>query len=130
MKPDSSIQTSLFRVICGIYGWRRGKTYLYIGQSRNIFRRLFGYNHATINVVETCKDNDTIDIWYCQPFELDTLESALIKLLKPKYNKRLPKNSRAICKHCKNDYKISPDGAVFCSEACFSAYVENESAKR
>lgn len=134
MQPHKSISTTIFKVICGIYGWKRNNEYLYIGMSLNIFKRLS--THSVVGIIEDFKDDDKIDIWYCKREELCNLETKLIEHFKPKYNKTNPLNTYRIrhgqigkqllfiCEWCKEEYLGRSDGSVFCSEKCLKEYIE------
>ena len=79
MQPNATIPANILLHSC-VYGWRRGKKYLYIGQSISLIRRL-KHHHK----VEP-EDKDKIDIWFCCQSELLNFERAMIKKYNPEYN--------------------------------------------
>lgn len=62
-----------------IYFLCDGKKILYVGQSKNLYQRLFQH-------IESGKRFNRILYFYVQPNELDSVELKLIKALKPPLN--------------------------------------------
>lgn len=92
LSPSTSISFNDFKPYI-VYGWRRDKVYLYIGQSRRFLRRVTSGHHI-IGVKESVRQTDRLDIWFCVSKEdLNTVESALIKYHKPKYNNEVSKGN-------------------------------------
>jgi len=80
--PDERRSTkSLFRTFC--YGWFRYPNYLYVGQTTKGLQRI--YLHDVLNKVEPFQETDEIHFWYCNPRDIEGLETFLIKSLKPFY---------------------------------------------
>lgn len=70
----------------GIYIWKRGEEFLYIGKSYKLIHRVV--THTIIDKVEDLKPDDIIEFHYFKRAELDVIEMELIRKHKPKYNVR------------------------------------------
>ena len=113
-----------------VYGWRRGKKYLYIGVSDDVRKRVL--THNIIGRVEKVLENDTIDIWYPKDGEsICDLEESLINRFKPKYNvadvvygrnvswkKRDTTKKIIICAMCGKEFMQKRYWQRWCSKRC------------
>ena len=112
-----------------VYGWRRGKKYLYIGVSEDVRKRVS--THNIIGRVEKVLENDTIDIWYPKDGEkICDLEESLINRFKPKYNvadvvygrnvswKRDTTKKVIICAMCGKEFMQKRYWQRWCSKRC------------
>jgi predicted GIY-YIG superfamily endonuclease len=119
-QPDSAIQADVYigLVRPGVYGWRRGSDYLYIGCSANLLGRIS--NHNVIGKVETFLNTDVIDFW----FESQTyyeLEKALVREFRPKYNvEHLLEESYSerACLMCKKMFMPKRRWQKYCKPEC------------
>lgn len=68
---------------CGIYVLYEDRTCLYVGQSKQLIRRV--RQHRSLGVILF----NRVEIKLCEPEELDTLEFHTIRELQPKLNQTL-----------------------------------------
>jgi|SRR3990172_6277688 len=74
----------------GVYSWRRGNNYLYIGKSYKLIHRIL--NHDIIGVVEDLLPDDIIEFLPLGRDEIEVAEKQLIRKYNPKYNKYFNQN--------------------------------------
>lgn len=80
-----------FKIATGpcLYGWKRGQSWLYIGQSSNGLKRIMDKRHQALGV-HPIEDDDQIFIWHLPRAKnkhiLLLIEEALIGYYKPLYN--------------------------------------------
>ena len=115
-----------------VYGWRRGKRYLYIGISQNVFRRI--NTHNIIGKVESVLPDDTIDLWFVpKGMNAYEYERFLIMKFEPTYNVaeiayggHVEYNNRdrtkrdVICPMCKKVFRQKRYWQKWCSNDCAS----------
>jgi hypothetical protein len=87
-RPDFSLSPSFWRKIwkqhC-VYGWRRGRTYLYVAYTESVMRRLSYHN--IIDQVERVRTGDSVDLWFfATAGQARTFEMRLIKKFRPYYS--------------------------------------------
>lgn len=69
-----------------VYAWTRGKQWLYVGQSDNVYVRIL--RHPVINTSEPVLETDKITLWPCiSVSEARKLEREFIVERRPKYNR-------------------------------------------
>lgn len=93
-EPDKVMRTkNILRFLRpGVYGWRRGHEYLYIGYSRKVMVRISLHNLVG---EDRLRSKDAIDFWFCNSEEeAMRLEPELIGKYSPKYNILKPSNPR------------------------------------
>lgn len=73
--------------IIGVYAWRRGDEWLYIGMSDSVFRRINDRHHVINRLEEVIYERDEFYIYECDSlYEAEELERELIQRHRPKYN--------------------------------------------
>lgn len=69
----------------GVYAWRRGTEWLYVGMSASVYSRI--NNHDVIGKAEGVQFEDQFFVYECDNFdEAADLEIELIRKFRPKYN--------------------------------------------
>jgi predicted GIY-YIG superfamily endonuclease len=128
MKLTATLTHADFRQMTapGLYIWKRGDAYLYIGVSVRILARVA--NHNVIDRAESVLDGDIIEI-YSFPEDANFMyeeEARLTRLYKPKYSKPIyefggDKTKRElVCMICKRKFMQTRPWQKFCSIACQS----------
>jgi hypothetical protein len=112
-----------------VYGWKRGEEFLYIGQTRNGFRRLIFHN--IIGVMDVLQDDDEIIIWYTPIELLSVVESYMILQYKPKLNnyrkpKVRPRKGSKPCLVCNKSFRTKDPIRRFCSIKCKREYYKKK----
>lgn len=91
-RPSQSISITNLLALNGpgVYAWKRGDGYLYVGCCGNFLARL--YQHNVIARTEPILESDEIVIWPVADHDEGlAFERYLIRTHKPKYNKNLIK---------------------------------------
>lgn len=99
------------------YGWKRGRTYLYIGASANVLRRISGHN--VIGKAEPMQARDRIVIWYARTaHSAKKLAERLEARHRPKYSIQYAGLDERPCLGCKELFKPKRPWQKFCKDAC------------
>ena len=102
----------------GVYVWRRGEEWLYVGASVAPLRRLASHN--LIGRVEPLQDDDRIEFYPSETFLV--LEAQLIAQHQPKYNQKpIPLNtpvSSKACISCGKTFQQTRAWQRWCSLQC------------
>lgn len=104
----------------GVYFWKRGDEWLYVGATGNLIGRLAYHN--IIGRVEPVLEDDVIGLIPTEPFSSISLESRLVEQHRPKYNPLRPpvgtRNSIATCLACRTTFSQKRSHQVYCSNPC------------
>lgn len=102
----------------GVYFWKRGETWLYVGASENMLYRIA--RHNVIGKVEKIQRHDEIGFIPCG--NLLELEAEMIHRHAPTYSpKRVPIGSpiaARTCMACRNVFRQARPHQVWCSTKC------------
>jgi len=128
MKLMTIINYDLFSMLGtqGIYAWKRGDEYLYIGCSGNLLRRLSYHN--IIDRVEKFLPGDILELYTHNDggdfLKLLAEEDRLIDKYRPKYSTPVFKDGMStekktvICPMCKKEFMQKRYWQKFCSKQC------------
>lgn len=102
----------------GVYFWKRGEQWLYIGSSANILWRVS--RHNVIGRVEPMEDQDVIGM--IQTDDYITLEASMIATHRPKYNIVIKafgrQKERRVCPACRIEFMQNRPHQIWCSKRC------------
>jgi predicted GIY-YIG superfamily endonuclease len=111
---DYNISGNQFRAMkeTGIYVWKRGNDYLYIGISNCMGRRIT--THTIIDVIEPVLEDDIIQLVIIDKEQLEQIEQAMIKVHRPKYNTIHNDFNIRQCEKCPVLYKPTKHNQKYC----------------